>query len=104
MHGILTAIESIASQEDRSYDIFTDPKSVMQALAFYDSRHPVVLKILEWLFLLKCIGREVSFCWVSAHAGVIGNEKADSLAKEGATNCPLQMCCSLWGLRTVYKI
>jgi hypothetical protein len=29
---------------------------------------------------------EVKLCWVKAHAGILGNELADTLAKKAATN------------------
>ena len=84
----------VATLETYCFTIFSDSKSVLMALESFNSRHPIVLKILEWLYLLKRRGREVHFCWVPAHVGVPGNEKADALAKEGATrrrpvNCSL---------------
>jgi hypothetical protein len=29
---------------------------------------------------------EIKLCWVKAHAGILGNELADTLAKKAATN------------------
>jgi len=29
---------------------------------------------------------EITLCWVKAHAGILGNELADRLAKKAATN------------------
>ncbi|KAK3893092.1 hypothetical protein Pcinc_003085 [Petrolisthes cinctipes] len=58
----------------------------MQALCNFNSSHPLVLAILEWLVLLGRRGRKVTFCWVPAHVGVDGNERADALAKAVVSN------------------
>lgn len=65
--------------------IFSDSRSALSALgSFTPSVNPLVLSVLEWLYLLSNRGYRVGFCWVPGHVGVHGNELADGLAREAA--------------------
>ena len=50
----------------------------------------MILEILERLSLLSCKQKVVQFCWVPAHAGILGNEKADQLAKDVSLKQPMK--------------
>ena len=84
LYGILSAVEKIALIDEGSFTIFSDAKSVLQALGVFNSPNPIILKILQWLYILQSRGTEVHFCWVPAHVGIHGNEEADKLAKQAA--------------------
>ena len=92
LYGILTSVKAILSRQEQNFTIFSDSKSALQSLGIYDTRHPVVLKILEWLFLIESRGKKVELCWVPAHVGVFGNEMADKLAKEAALSSSPARC------------
>ena len=85
LYGIHKAMEIIASHTEMDFTIFCDSRSVLESLSIFNPIHPLVLKILEWLYLLKRRGRSISFCWVPAHVGINGNEEADRLSKEAAS-------------------
>ena len=86
--GILSAVKTIATLQGnaRNFTIFCDSKSVLQSIESFNSKHPIIFKNLEWLFLIQKRGKIINFCWVPAHVDITGNERADRLAKEAAVN------------------
>lgn len=63
--------------------ICSDSEAALMALRGGKSkaRPDLINKILSVLFIIGRTGCEVMFCWVPGHAGVEGNEIADSIAK-----------------------
>ena len=94
LYAILKALEKIFSFGNENYTIFSDSKSALQCLSTYNPTNPLVLEILQLLYKIETREITVKFCWVPAHVGVHGNEAADKLAKQAATDllpwrCPL---------------
>lgn len=83
--AILLALKIMFSLPQNSFTVYSDSRSALAAIAAHDYCHPLILSILEWLYLLNRRGSRVAFCWVPAHVGVQGNEQADRLAKAAAT-------------------
>ena len=92
LFGILCALKEIVKMKEVNFVIFSDSRSVLQVLESFNLLNPLVLDILEWLFLIEQRGQTVSFCWVPAHVGVQGNELADSLAKKSSLTKTPQKC------------
>ena len=92
LFGILCALKEIVKMKEANFVIFSDSRSVLQVLESFNPLNPLVLDILEWLFLIEQRGQTVSFCWVPAHVGVQGNELADNLAKEASLTKTPQKC------------
>ena len=85
-YAILTALKEISSRQKGKYVIFSDSQSTLLALENFNSNHPIIVEILEWLYLTEANGCSISFCWSPAHVGIVGNEKADALAKAASTS------------------
>ncbi|XP_066973192.1 uncharacterized protein [Macrobrachium rosenbergii] len=102
INAILKALKEILIHNGNNFIIYSDSKSVLQALESFNPLNPLILEVLEWLFLLKRREKEVKFCWVPSHVGVDGNVKADQLAKS-AVNSPEPTRCLL-PYRDVYPV
>lgn len=62
--------------------IFSDSAAALSSLNSKEtSRDDLLLEIFTTLLTIQRVGTDVQFCWVPAHAGVEGNEKADEIAK-----------------------
>ena len=79
--AILTALKEIASHSRENYVILSDSKSVLQAIEHFNTAQPIIIEILEWIYLIESRGSNISLCWSPAHVCMKGNERADSLAK-----------------------
>ena len=80
--AINRALTLVHYSSRRKFVIYSDSKSALESLNSYNSSHPLVLKAQEWLFRISCRHKHVSFCWVPAHVGIKGNERADREAKK----------------------
>ena len=93
---LTAAIQALVSLKRKNVDItiFTDSKYVVDGITKWifawinnnwktASKKPVANRLLwEELFVLTK-NQNVEWVWVKGHAGVLGNEKADSLAVKG---------------------
>ena len=61
--------------------IFSDSLSVLKALNHTYSKNPQIQKLLEKHNEISKT-KEIVFCWLPSHVGIIGNETADRRAKE----------------------
>ena len=67
--------------------IYTDSKSSIEALKAYTHKNRLVNEIKDIVSKLQSVGINIEFCWIPAHVGIMGNEKADEAAKT-AINFP----------------
>ena len=98
VYAILVAVRFIFSsgESNNNIVIYSDSLSVLLAIKQLYPNHQLIKEVQDWLALLYTRNRvKVDFCWVPAHVGIVGNERADNAAKEAAlsqsvTNIPIQ--------------
>lgn len=84
---IATALQ-FALDDPKHIFIFSDSRSVLQAIFFKDYRiksSHLIWTIRKLLFELKQLGKDVQLVWIPAHVGIEGNEMANSAAKDAVT-------------------
>jgi ribonuclease HI len=78
--------------EDKTATIYTDSRMTLDSLQNSNIHTSFVEEIRRKLTELTEIKWKIQFCWVKAHVGIQGNELADKLAKEAATNADITEC------------
>ena len=81
LYAILLALKRIFTMPQEHFVIVSDSQSALMAIETYNSSHPIVIEIQEWLFLNLNTHKNVQFCWVPSHVGVPLNEIVDKEAK-----------------------
>ena len=82
--GIVAAL-SLARKTAGNVVIASDSLSALQSLTADKAVHNILVRrALSLIARHHNQGRQVSFIWTPSHCGIIGNERADELAKKGA--------------------
>jgi ribonuclease HI len=86
LFAILQALKHIKGNHNKTIQICicTDSLTVIKALQQTRSTNQLIQKIMKEVARVYGQGIQLSFCWIQAHNGNVGNETADSLAKAGA--------------------
>ena len=85
LSAIRMALELIRRLKEKSFVIYSDSLSTLQAIAIqtFDIINITVFSILKLYTQLTDMGKHVSLCWIPSYVGIKGNEMADNAAKEG---------------------
>lgn len=86
LQAILYVLSYLIRNNNSQFVIFSDSRSALTSITDAFSKHPIVVEIHRWIYLLKNQNKIINFCWVPAHIGVTGNEVADKAAVEAAEN------------------
>ena len=96
LHAINTAVSWITESGLKKAIILSDCQSALASISNpHRSRHFIVNEIISNINRLKTNKISVSLAWIPGHAGIKGNEKADSLAKRAAQRRPEQNTVAL---------
>lgn len=91
LYAILKALMWL--QENRNIKeagVRSDSSSSINAIVKFTQKNELVQQIQQVLNTLTKHGKSISIRWVRAHVGTLGNERADSLAKQ-ATKRPTEI-------------
>jgi ribonuclease HI len=78
--------------EDKAATIYTDSRMTVDSLKNNNILTFLMEEIRRKEAEMGKINWKIQFCWVKAHARIQGNELADTLTKEAATNADIREC------------
>ncbi|MEL6989863.1 MAG: ribonuclease H family protein, partial [Bacteroidota bacterium] len=79
--GIAAAL-TVAKNEMGNVTIVSDSLSALQSIEF--KTNDLCNRIIKLIYIIQSRDRHVSFIWAPSHCNIIGNDKADELAKQGS--------------------
>ena len=90
LYGLLCALKITESIHQEEFILLCDSRSALSVLLHYDSTHPLISRIVRYVIKLQRMNKKIQFCWCPSHVDIPGNEKADKMAVEAASqNTPI---------------
>ena len=97
--GIRLALDHLSSRTDWTHTfIVSDSQAALSQLrqARWRRSRSTVIEVYRQVRTLQGRGHAIHFLWAPGHAGIVGNERADALARAAATSTSL--CPVAWGV------
>lgn len=85
MYALFRALTAVRKSRERSVNILSDSRSLLDLLRSPQETHPLALEMKECIREIRQEGRSMRLFWLRAHVGTPGNKRADELAKKAAT-------------------
>ena len=79
--AIELAMNIIANHKSSKFIIYSDSKSVLQALQSKDSSTPLITRLLDKMKTLSK-NNSIFLIWIPSHIGIQGNERVDKATKK----------------------
>ena len=79
--AILQALQYIQLNGIHNCVVCTDSLSVLTALKNIYTEHPVIIEVISLYHQIVENGSDIIMIWIPGHCGILGNDKADRLAK-----------------------
>ncbi len=79
--AVILGLQRIEELRPERVVICSDSAAALSLNSKETSRDDLLLEKCTILLRIQRVGTDVQFCWVPAHVGVKGNEKADDIAK-----------------------
>ena len=81
VEAIKKALTYVKVSTRKSFVIFSDSMSVLQAIESQESKNPLVNRVLQACQKILSNGKFITFCWLPSHRDIRGND-ADRAAKD----------------------
>ena len=82
VEAIKEALTYVKVYTRKSFVIFSDNMSVLQAFESHESKNPLVNRVLQACQEMLSNSKLIAFCWLPGHRDIRGNEGADRAAKD----------------------
>ncbi|XP_049886736.1 uncharacterized protein LOC126381283 [Pectinophora gossypiella] len=82
--ALCEATREVLKSRKTSFAIYSDSMAALLTVVNPGALHPLAVESRDALYNCHIQNKSVSLFWIKAHAGLEGNERADSLAKEAA--------------------
>ena len=82
VEAINKALTYVKVSARKSFVVFSDSMSVLQAIESQGSKNPLVNRVLQACQEILSNGKFITFCWLPSHGDIRVNEDADRAAKD----------------------